>query len=314
MKIMQTFELTMTLDTERFNKLKRRLNSNSGGRNNSLLVTEGISVSYHDKQYKKKVVLNVTPKWMLGDGEPGHSNLDRKLDEYISANIGSKYQLDDFRVTGMFLIADIDVHDRERVADYMKVLQRVGKVKGFSPLSDNLIGDDISFNLAGNSNGIEFWAYDLEQLLKKELDEAEYGRKQLKALFKKSEGLIRVEIRLTEMKAIRAYTNKTDNDKQMIELCKRSEKIFLDTFMRIVPFGNFLKKDEAAEAVKQHVEDVPIRRQMLRLLDLVPEKKSLHLAQKALNYRKLDHVMDVFAEIEVSPVTISKRHDVRRLE
>jgi hypothetical protein len=100
----------------------------------------------------------------------------------------------------------------------------------------------------------------------------------------------------------------------MIELCKRSEKIFLDTFMRVVPFGNFLKKDEAAEAVRQHVEEEPIRRQMLRLLNLVPEKKSLHLAQKALNYRKLDRVMETFADIEVSPVTISKRHDVRRLD
>jgi hypothetical protein len=48
---------------------------------------------------------------------------------------------------------------------------------------------------------------------------------------------------------------------------------------------------------------------MIHLLALLPEKKSLLLAQKALNYREIDLVLDKFAEINLSPVTISKRHD-----
>ena len=46
---------------------------------------------------------------------------------------------------------------------------------------------------------------------------------------------------------------------------------------------------------------------MLKLIDLIPEKKSLLLAQKALNSRKVYDVMEGFAKIGVSPVTISKR-------
>lgn len=46
---------------------------------------------------------------------------------------------------------------------------------------------------------------------------------------------------------------------------------------------------------------------MLYLIDLIPEKRSLWLAQKALQYRKIDEVMDAFAKIGLSPVTISKR-------
>ena len=53
---------------------------------------------------------------------------------------------------------------------------------------------------------------------------------------------------------------------------------------------------------------------MLRLLDLMPEKKSLLLAQKALNYRRIDKVMKAFFDIEVAPVTISKRHDIKKLD
>ncbi len=53
---------------------------------------------------------------------------------------------------------------------------------------------------------------------------------------------------------------------------------------------------------------------MLRLLVLIPEKKSVHLAQKAMNCRNIEKVMEAFAKINLSPVTISKRHDVKHLE
>ena len=53
---------------------------------------------------------------------------------------------------------------------------------------------------------------------------------------------------------------------------------------------------------------------MLRLLMLIPEKKSLHLAIKAMNSRQVGDVLAAFAEIDISPVTIRKRHDVKRLD
>ena len=53
---------------------------------------------------------------------------------------------------------------------------------------------------------------------------------------------------------------------------------------------------------------------MLRMVELIPEKKSLRLAQKALKYRKIDDIMSTFALLDLSPVTISKRHDVKKLD
>ena len=53
---------------------------------------------------------------------------------------------------------------------------------------------------------------------------------------------------------------------------------------------------------------------MLRLIELIPKKKSLYLAQKEMNDRNIDKIMEMFAEINVSPVTISKRHKVDFLE
>ena len=53
---------------------------------------------------------------------------------------------------------------------------------------------------------------------------------------------------------------------------------------------------------------------MIRLLVLVPDKKSSLLAQKAMNYRRIDRVMDEFASIGLSPVTLSKRHKIKYLK
>lgn len=51
----------------------------------------------------------------------------------------------------------------------------------------------------------------------------------------------------------------------------------------------------------------------MRLEELIPEKKSLYLVQKAMKCRNIEKVMDAFAKISLSPVTISKRHDVKYL-
>jgi hypothetical protein len=52
---------------------------------------------------------------------------------------------------------------------------------------------------------------------------------------------------------------------------------------------------------------------MLRLLILIPAKKSFHMALQALNSRRIKDVMKKFDEIGVSPVTISKRHGIKYL-
>ena len=52
----------------------------------------------------------------------------------------------------------------------------------------------------------------------------------------------------------------------------------------------------------------------LRLLVLIPEKKSLHLAQKAAGFRDVEKVMEAFVKINLSPVTLSKRHDAKHLD
>lgn len=196
----------------------------------------------------------------------------------------------------------------------MKVLQRIGKVKGFSPSSYDCFDDIDSFCLDGNSNGIDFLLYDLESYVEKRHREARDGRKKLKRMLKESEGILRAEVRLTKPKAIRDYTDAVEVSGQIVKLSEKCQDIFLDIFTRIIPFGDFYKKGKAEEIIWQEIMDDRLKRRMLRLVTLIPEKKSLYLAQKATNCRNMEKVMKSFAKINISPVTISKRQDVKYLE
>lgn len=244
-----TFELCIVLDIEKFDKIFNRANNNaellSGKENEYIdqsLASKGITVMYHDSQYKKKVKLIINSNLMLDGGKPEPDKLIRKLEKRIDAYFGSKYQLDDFTLAGMILSTNIDVSDREAVSAYLKVLQRVGKVKGFSPTRYECFDDVGNFGLDGNSNGIQFLIYDLESFLKGKLDEVEHGRKQLKSMIDNSTGILRAEIRISKPKAIRAYTGETSASTQIAALSERGKDIFLETFVQAVPFGDFQKK------------------------------------------------------------------------
>ena len=200
------------------------------------------------------------------------------------------------------------------VTEYLKVLKRVGKVKGFSAVGYDCFDNNLSLCMEGNSNGIDFLLYDLKSTLVNQLRQAGIRRKELKSVVEGSEGVLRSEIRLTKPKAIRSYAKAHDIAGQIAELSEKSKDVFWETFTRIVPFGDFYKKDEAVQIIQRDVKDNVMRRKMLRLVELIPEKKSLYLAQKAMECRNMEKVVEAFAKINLSPVTISKRQDAKGME
>lgn len=317
----QIFELSMVLDNDKFQKVLNRAYSkvdylDEKGKEyiDRSLESKGIVVTYRDSQYKKKVKLIVNSKLLLDCDNPDPDKIARKLEKRIGEYFDCKYRAEDFTLSGMILSVDIDVHNRENVLAYLKVLQRIGKIKGFSPSSYDCFDDIDSFCLDGNSNGIDFLLYDLESYVEKRHREARDGRKKLKWLLKASEGILRAEVRLTKPKAIRDYTDTVEVSGQIVKLSKRCQDIFLDIFTRIIPYGDFYKKNKAVEIIRSEIEDSVLRRKMLRLVALIPEKKSLYLAQKAMKCRDIEKIMEGFAEANVSPVTISKRQEEKYLK
>jgi len=318
MFLQSTFHLTLVADSKKFTKLfdsaySRLENVDESRYADYELASNGITVLYQDSQYKKKIKFVVNPCRLLDTTEPDPDKLIRKLEKRISGYFNNKYQLDDFELTGMELTTDIDVGSSEKVYAYLKVLRRVGKVKGFTPLKDDLLDCSTGLCFDGNSNGTRFMLYDLETLLSEQANEDYFNIGQ-KSIPEDCEGLLRAEVILMKPKAIRGYTNKPSVSKQIADLLDSRQQIFLDTFLRVVPFGKFYKKNKAEEVIRTKVKDATIGRKMLWLIGLVPEKKSLLLAQKALNYRRIDKVMKAFFDIEVAPITISKRHGIKKLD
>ena len=321
MYVNQLFELSMESDSDKFHKIADMVISRGGyleetedGYIDQSMDSKGILVKFRDSQYKKKIKLIVEPRLVLDCDTPDPDRLIRKLGKRIGEYFGYKYRINDFDLSGMILSTDIDVGNRESVSAYLKVLQRIGKVKGFSPASYDCFGEGDSFCLDGNSNGVEFLIYDLDRTIKRQIRDTEIDRKRLKSMIKDSEGILRAEVRLIKSKAIRAYTKTTNISSQITELSENCRDIFFDTFARIIPFGDFHKKDKAAEIVREKIENSVLRRKMLRLLELIPEKKSLYLAQRAMSCRNIEKIMNEFAKMNVSPVTISKRQDLKHLK
>ena len=319
MVLNQTFELSLILDTDPFQRIFTTKASYlkevelDGEYIDPSLAEKGITVVYRASKYKKRIRVLANAGMIVND----YSNTDkliRKLDKCVSEYFNHRYTLDDFTLSGVTLTVDIDVDSREKVSDYLKVLQRIGKVKGFSPVEYECFDSKASFCLSGKSNDTDFLLYDLEAATVGQLRNADAGRKQLQSASEQTKGILRAEVKLTKPKAIRKYTSTTNVPGQIAELIKNSTDVFMDTFTRVVPFGDFYKMDAAVEVIRSEVKNSIMRRKMLRLLALIPEKKSLHLAQKALNCRDVEKVMMVFTKINLSPVTISKRHGVKHLE
>ena len=321
MYINQIFELSMVLDNKRFHQVFKHIYNKKGYMKkkedeyiDKSLEEKGITVVYRDSQYKKKIKLFVNIGRLLNGCEFDPNKVARKLNKRIGEYFDFSYKLDDFILSGMRLVVDINVGSRENVQAYLKVFRRIGRVKGFSPASYECFGGVDSFCLDGNSNSIEFMIYDLVGSYRKQLKEGDTGRKRFKGLIKESEGILRTEVRFAKTKAVRVYAGEKDIFRQIINLSEKCQDIFLEIFVKIIPFGDFYKKGKAEEIIWREIKDARLRRRMLRLVELIPEKKSLYLAQKAMECRNMEKVVEAFAKINLSPVTISKRQDVKWLK
>lgn len=297
------FELSIHLDSRIFSEIFRHVSdelkqmSDSGDEFiDTSKISKGMLVRYRDSAYKKKITLIIDAMKMIGQSEMDSEKLKRKLIERIAKYFDHRFTIEDFVLSRVAIITDIDVGGRDEVKSYIGVLKRIRQVKGYSPTYYNMIPDSIGICLKGNSNGVEFMIYDLERCL------SEIGANSVEY-----RGTLRSEVHITKRKAIAHLTGSSDTALQLSRIVENAGGVFLEVFSRIVPCGDYYEKNQACELVRRKVKDKRLSRLMLKLIDLIPEKKSLLLAQKALNSRKVDDVMEEFATIGVSPVTISKR-------
>ena len=145
-------------------------------------------------------------------------------------------------------------------------------MQGFSPVRYECFENVDSFCLEGSSNGIGFMAYDLEGLYQ-QLNDDDIKHKKLKSMIRESEGILRAEVWLTKTKTVRIYADKEDISAQIIALSEKCQDIFLETFVRIIPYGDFYKKGKAEEIIRAEIKDDRLRRRMLRLVALIPGKR-----------------------------------------
>ena len=319
-----TFELAKEVKGDIFkmwrDKVKNKKKFNSDRNTDYFFTEKGITIQYEKSKFKKYIKIRVNPSRILGGDdipklwkitEKNVCRMLRSLETFIDEYFESKYEINSFTLTRIDFTTNIKFNDKELVGDYITVLRSIGKVKGFSPKFEKTSEEfkrKTSYDLSGNSNGVEFTAYDKESEVKDR--EPEFKREEMR---RKAKGILRVEVRLITQKAIHKYTEQDSTINRLVDLIEKHNDIFANIILKVVPFGDFHKKSNAVKMIEENVSKGTIRRKMLQLLELIPKKKSLLLAQRELNYRKIDKVMDEFIKLELSPVTISKRQDIKHL-
>lgn len=297
------FELSMHLDSRAFSEIIRHVSDDLEQISDSddefldtSMISKGMLVRYRDSLYKKKITLIIDVHMLIGQSDMDSDKLNRKIKKRIAKYFDNEFTIEDFFLSRAAIITDINVGGRDMVSSYLGVLKRIRQVKGYSPTYYDRIPDSKGLCLKGNSNGVEFTIYDLEHCFSK-----------VSKFSEQYKGILRSEVHLVKQKAISQITGTSDTTLQIGCIAENAGGIFLEVFSHIVPYGDFYKKKEACDLVRRKVTDARLSRLMLKLIALIPEKKSLLLAQKALNSRRVDEVMEEFARIGVSPVTISKR-------
>ena len=325
-----TFELRIEVNSSTFdywrNKAKDRKKFDPESNKDFSCVKNGITVWFHGTVHRRWIKLIVNPSRVLGmddvvklwkpDGK-NRRQLFCELDNFFKYYFNSYYKLNSFTLTRFDITTNLKLGSQELVSAYIKFLHNIKKVKGFSPKYDKTYTDydtNASFDLEGNSNGIDLTIYDKAAAIKANMKNMEYKQKEMAKQMEKAKGMLRIEVKLTSQKIIRKYTREEDTEKRIIKLCKDCYVFFMVTFNGVVPWGDVYKKDKAVEIIEENVADKTMRKKMLRLVDLIPKKKSLYLAQKEMNDRDMERIMGEFQRIELCPVTISKRQDIKSLK
>lgn len=163
MYINQIYELSMILDNEKFHRIlnwahKRTgcLEEKDGEYVDQSMAAKGMTVAYRDSQYKKKVKVVINSGRVTDYDKTEPDKFLRKIDKRIGEYFDHKYNVEDFSLSGVTFVTDIDVDSRESVSAYLKVLRRVGRVKGFKPVVYEYLEDIDNLCWEGNSNGISF--------------------------------------------------------------------------------------------------------------------------------------------------------------
>lgn len=262
MYINPIYELSMILDNEKFHKVLSRahkrtscLEEKDGEYVDRSLTAKGMTVAYRDSQYKKKVKVVINSGRVTDYDKTEPDKFLRKIDKRIGEYFDYKYNVEDFSLSGVTFATDIDVDSRESVSAYLKVLRRVGRVKGFKPVVYDCFEDIDSLCWEGNSNGISFSLYDLEDMCRRQFGERKSKVKKYRETIEGTEGILRAEVRLMKPKAVRSYSDRIEVRVQIGDLMRKRKDIFLDTFAKIVPFGDFYKKDRAVEIICREIGD-----------------------------------------------------------
>ena len=151
-----TFELTLNINTKEYNSLlssaykMAKVNQSrlifstmyttGNVRIDDALASKGITVQYHNYEFRKMIKLCINPSKVLGGSDlklwkPNRCNIGELmalLNQYIDDYFDSEYDMNFFELSRIDFTANLDVGEKN-VSSYIRLMYKIGKVKNFVP-------------------------------------------------------------------------------------------------------------------------------------------------------------------------------------
>ena len=220
-------EITLAMESKNFNRfIENRLGSSLYDNHRATdsdiyvddtYVDDGIGVEWHDKK-KKKVKIIVNPSMLLGHSsseklwnptEKSVSKFCKKLDDFIDNYFNYEHGLNDFKLSGIGFVMDVQLSDSDTVNNYMRVFHNIGRVKNFTQAhlskGRSELDKKYAFTLAGKSNGVGFMVYGY----KTKFNRFDNNPIRDSLRLEQHKNALRFEVKLTSQRAINLCTTST---------------------------------------------------------------------------------------------------------
>lgn len=314
-----------------FNKLLSHLYAMSRGRFSIFQSEDNV---WHAEMFKGKGIRVVLKKTKLGGYlkfiislndllgtddklsliEPQHiQEALNSADAMLTGEFGEDFAINNLELSRVDYRINVNVGSSENVRAYINLLYRCDKRKGYKVIGLECPDFDSTKGYTARNDiaGTEISFYDKQ----KQLEQRKYEESE------RASGILRIELRLTKIKAVKEHTKGCINNHERIIYCiGNSRREILGVVRQLIPDGDYYTMKKAREILEKSVKSQKLQDRMIEMLKLTKRLGSIRLAKKELRNidSKIKHeyfnmMMEEFENIGVNPVVLDKKSVVSTL-
>ena len=231
----------------------------------------------------------------------------------LTGEFGEDFAINNLELSRVDYCINVNVESSENVRAYINQLYRCDMKKGYKVIGLECPDFDSTkgYTARNDTVGTEISFYDKQ----KQLEQRQYVDSE------RASGILRIELRLTKIKAVKEHTEGCINNHERIAYCiGNSRREILAVVRQLIPDGDYYTMKKARAIIKKSVKNQKLRERMLEMLKLTKKLGSIRLAKKEhcdkdpkIKHEYFNMMMEEFEMLNLNVVTLDKDNKVIKL-